>query len=79
MYVGCGIPKLFAGFETLFEAEVGSRVLIIVLRASGSGLSLFRKMGGEPPVEGTTEAVLQGDKIKSFTATLKLPEAPRSS
>jgi hypothetical protein len=40
----------------------------------------FKQMGAEPPVGATAEALVQGDKIKSFTATnLGLPEAPRSS
>ena len=47
--------------------------------ASTLSSDLFRQMGAEPPVEGTTEAILQGEKIESFTATLRLPEAPRSS
>jgi len=42
---------------------------------------VFRQMGAEPPVESTGEAIVQGDKIKYFTATnLELPEeAPSSS
>jgi ketosteroid isomerase-like protein len=40
----------------------------------------LRQMGAEPPVEANAEAVLQGDKIKSFTAINPgLLEAPRSS
>ena len=41
----------------------------------------FRQMGAELPVAATAEAILEGDKIKSFTATNpELPEeAPRSS
>ncbi len=39
----------------------------------------FRQMGAEPPVESIAEAIVQGDKIKSFTATNpKLLEAQRS-
>jgi hypothetical protein len=57
------------------QEGVGDRVIW----ASTLSGDLFRHMGGEPPIESTTEAVLQGDKIKSFTATLRLPEAPRSS
>jgi ketosteroid isomerase-like protein len=40
---------------------------------------LFRQLGSEPPVEATGEAVLEGDKFKSFTAIARLPEAPSSS
>jgi hypothetical protein len=37
-------------------------------------------MGAEPPVEATGEAILEGDKIKAFTATNpELLEAPSSS
>ncbi len=38
----------------------------------------LRQMGGESPVESTAEAVFEGDKIKSFTVTPGLPEAPSS-
>lgn len=37
---------------------------------------LFRQLGAEPPVEATGEAVVEGDKFKSFTAIARLPEAP---
>ncbi len=57
------------------QEGVGDRVIW----ASTLSSELFRQMGAEPPVEGTTEAILQGEKIESFTATLRLPEAPRSS
>jgi ketosteroid isomerase-like protein len=57
------------------QEGVGDRV---IWASTLSGDS-FTQMGAEPPVESTTEAVLQGDKINSFTATLRLPEAPRSS
>ena len=40
---------------------------------------LFRQMGAEPPVEATGEAVLEGDKFKSFTAIAMLPEARSSN
>jgi hypothetical protein len=30
---------------------------------------IFEQMGAEPPVESIAEAILEGDKIKSFTAT----------
>jgi ketosteroid isomerase-like protein len=49
------------------QEGVGDRVIW----ASTLSGDLFRQMGGEPPIEGTAEAVLQGDKIKSFTATLR--------
>jgi hypothetical protein len=40
----------------------------------------LRQMGAEPPVEANAEAVLQGNKLKSFTAINPgLLEAPRSS
>ena len=57
------------------QEGVGDRVIW----ASTLSGDLFGQMGADPPVEGTTEAVVQGDKIKAFTATLRLPEAPRSS
>jgi len=57
------------------QEGVGDRVIW----ASTLSSDLFRQMGAEPPIEATTEAVLEGDKINSFTATLRLPEAPRSS
>jgi hypothetical protein len=34
----------------------------------------FRQMGIEPPVECSAEAIVEGEKIKSFTATN--PAAP---
>jgi ketosteroid isomerase-like protein len=40
---------------------------------------LFRQMGADPPVEATGEAVVAGDKIKSFTAIARLPEASSTS
>jgi hypothetical protein len=57
------------------QEGVGDRV---VWASTLSG-DAFRQMGADPTVEAATEAVLQGDKINSFTATLRLPEAPRSS
>ncbi len=40
----------------------------------------LRQMGAEPLVEANAEAVLQGNKLKSFTAINPgLLEAPRSS
>jgi hypothetical protein len=35
---------------------------------------LFEQMGAEPPVESSAEAIVQGEKIKSFSATN--PAAP---
>ena len=57
------------------QEGIGDRVIW----ASTLSSDLFRQMGAEPPVEGITEAILAGEKIESFTATLNLPEAPRSS
>ena len=57
------------------QEGVGDRVIW----ASTLSSDLFRQMGAEPPVESITEALLQGEKIEFFTATLRLPEAPRSS
>ena len=58
------------------QEGVGDRV---IFAASVSG-DFFRQMGAEPPVEATGEAILEGDKIKAFTATNpELPEAPSSS
>ena len=57
------------------QEGVGDRVIW----ASTHSGDAFTQMGAEPPVESTAEAVLQGDKINSFTATLRLPEAPSSS
>jgi ketosteroid isomerase-like protein len=42
------------------QEGVGDRVAW----ASTLSSDLFRQMGAEPPIEGTTEAVLEGDKIK---------------
>jgi ketosteroid isomerase-like protein len=42
------------------QEGVGDRVVW----ASTLSSDLFRQMGAEPPIEGTTEAVLEGDKIK---------------
>ena len=58
------------------QEGVGDRV---IFAASVSG-DFFRQMGVEPPVEATGEAILEGDKIKAFTATNPgLLEAPSSS
>ena len=42
----------------------------------------FRQMGAEPSVKSSAEAIVQGDKIRSFTAINPEPpeeEAPSSS
>ena len=58
------------------QEGVGDRV---IWRSMVSG-DFFRQMGAEPPVGATAEALVQGDKIKSFTATNPgLSEAPSSS
>ena len=58
------------------DQEGGQRV---TWRASVSG-DFFRQMGAEPPVEATAVAVVEGDKLRSFTAiNPELPEAPSSS
>jgi ketosteroid isomerase-like protein len=77
------VEPLMAGFHVEsrdhqlagHQEGVGDRVIW----ASTFSSDLFRQMGVEPPVEGTIEAVLEGDKIKSFTPTLRLPEAASSS
>ena len=59
------------------QEGVGDRVIWTTM-VSGD---VFRQMGAEPPVVSAGEAVVQGDKIKSFTGTNPpLPEeAPSSS
>src|ERR671921_1124646 len=59
------------------QEGVGDRVIWIAM-VSGD---LFRQMGAEPPVESAGEALVQGDKIKFFTAiNPEVPEeAPSSS
>ena len=58
------------------QEGVGDRV-IWKSRVSGD---FFRQMGVEPPIEATSEAIVQGDKIKTFTAiNPQLLEAPSSS
>jgi len=37
----------------------------------------FRQIGAEPPVKSSAEAIVQGDKIKSFTAIN--PEPPEEA
>ena len=55
------------------QEGVGDRVIWIAM-VSGD---LFGQMGAEPPVESAGEALVQGDKIKSFTATN--PEVPEEA
>jgi len=57
------------------DQEGGQRVTWSAMLSA----DLFRQMGAEPPVEATGEAVLEGDKFKSFTAIARLPEARSSS
>jgi ketosteroid isomerase-like protein len=52
------------------QEGVGERVVWIAM-VSGD---LFEQMGAEPPVESSAEAIVQGEKIKSFSATN--PAAP---
>ena len=57
------------------QEGVGDRVIW----ASTVSGDFFRQMGAEPPVEAAAEAVVQGGKIRSFTATNpELLEAPSS-
>ena len=55
------------------QEGVGERVVWIAM-VSGD---LFEQMGAEPPVESAGEALVQGDKIKFFTATN--PEVPEEA
>jgi len=52
------------------QEGVGERVVWIAM-VSGD---LFEQMGVEPPVESSAEAIVEGEKIKSFSATN--PAAP---
>jgi len=52
------------------QEGVGERVIWTAM-VSGE---FFRQMGVEPPVESSAEAIVERDKIKSFTATN--PAAP---
>jgi hypothetical protein len=52
------------------QEGVGERVIWTAM-VSGE---FFRQMGVEPPVESSAEAIVEGEKIKSFTATN--PAAP---
>src|SRR5215211_342081 len=75
------VEPLVAGFHvdsrdhqvTGHQEGVGDRVIWIAM-VSGD---LFRQMGAEPPVESAGEALVQGDKIKFFTATN--PEVPEEA
>jgi ketosteroid isomerase-like protein len=78
------VEPLMAGFHVESRGHqvaghqegVGDRVIWTAM-VSGD---IFRQMGAEPPVESAVEAILEGDKIKAFTATNPgLLEAPRSS
>jgi len=52
------------------QEGVGERVVWIAM-VSGE---IFEQMGVEPPVESSAEAIVEGEKIKSFSATN--PAAP---
>src|SRR5918998_4120719 len=75
------VEPLMAGFHVNsrdhqvagHQEGVGDRVIWIAM-VSGD---LFRQMGAEPPVESAGEALVQGDKIKFFTATH--PEVPEEA
>jgi ketosteroid isomerase-like protein len=77
------VEPLMAGFHVdsnddyrvAEDQEGGQRVTWSAMLSA----DLFRQMGAEPPVEATGEAVLEGDKFKSFTAIAMLPEARSSS
>ena len=77
------VEPLMAGFHVdsnhdyrvAEDQEGGQRVTWNAMLSA----DLFRQMGAEPPVEATGEAVLEGDKFKSFTAIARLPEARSSS
>ena len=56
------------------QEGVGDRVIW----ASTLWSDMFSRLGVEPPVEGTTEAVLQEEKIEYFMPTLRLLEGPGS-
>jgi hypothetical protein len=59
------------------QERVGERVIWTAM-VSGD---IFLQMGAEPPVESSAEAVVEGDKIKAFTAINPglAQEAPSSS
>ena len=81
----CWVEPLMPGFHVEsrdhqvagHQEGVGDRVIWVAM-VSGD---LFKQMGAEPPVESAGEALVQGDKIKFFTATNpEVPEeAPSSS
>jgi ketosteroid isomerase-like protein len=79
------VEPLMAGFHVEssnhqvagHQEGVGERV---IWTATVSG-DIFRQMGAEPPVESAAEAILEGDKIRAFTATNPglAEEAPSSN
>ena len=77
------VEPLMAGFHVdsnddhqIAEDQEGRQRVTWSARLSAD---LFSQMGADPPVDATGEAVLEGDKFKSFTAIARLPEAPSSS
>ena len=72
------VEPLMAGFRVEssdhqvagHQEGVGERV---IWRAMVSG-DIFEQMGAEPPVESSAEAIVEGEKFKSFSATN--PAAP---
>jgi ketosteroid isomerase-like protein len=72
------VEPLMAGFHVEsrdhqlagHQEGVGERVIWMAM-VSGD---IFEQMGAEPPVESSAEAIVQGEKIKSFSATN--PAAP---
>ena len=76
------VEPLMAGFhvdssdhQVAESQEGGQRVTWSAMLSA----DLFRQMGAEPPVEATGQAVLEGDKFKSFTAIARLPETRSSN
>jgi len=79
------VEPLMAGFHVEsrdhqvagHQEGVGDRVIWTAV-VSGD---FFRQIGAEPPVESSAEAVVEGEKIKSFTAINPelLPEVRSSS
>ena len=79
------VEPLMAGFHVEssnhqvagYQEGVGERVIWTAI-VSGD---IFRQMGAERPVESAAEAILEGDKIRAFTATNPglAEEAPSSS
>jgi ketosteroid isomerase-like protein len=77
------VEPLMAGFHVdskddhqLAESQEGGQRVTWSAMLSAD---LFRQLGAEPPVEATGEAVVEGDKFKSFTAIARLPEDPSGS